>query len=279
MNQIEFEGSRVISWIDKADPGDFRLLNDAEYSDSYCVWTILEVGRISISIRDEYHCAHEKPLKSFQLGTFFLSQENGKLLEINIGQISSPDEKARDIVTSHGFSLMEFPNKESVKILAQALSQWHLEHKIPDSDEWTALYNLFNDETISIHQKKKAIEYFSKWLDEREKSIGGKYDIYYRGCIAALYRHSKQRGLALTITDFIELPNSDAIGSNSSKAVLCTVRAATIMDYLDGHSSKPLELLLQARKLLNKANAIGGSDRSHIMMAYMRLKQLDKKLS
>ena len=79
-------------------------------------------------------------------------------------------------------------------------------------------------------------------------------------------------------SDIVDLPRNRLNGSNSTMSVLCTTRAATLMDAAENKPGRRTELLRAARLTLNKANATSGEDSEEIMVAYKRLKKLDSNV-
>jgi hypothetical protein len=77
------------------------------------------------------------------------------------------------------------------------------------------------------------------------------------------------------VSKVIQLPKRDYVGVDSSVVVLSTICAACLMDLFEFDPKSKLNLLIEARKLLNYANAISRDNSEHLMMAYIRLKSLE----
>jgi hypothetical protein len=278
LGYIEVDGKKIVAWASYAPDDELKLLFGVEYSDEDDIWNIHLATNEYMEVSTESKPKRlNKVLSFFQDGTFFIPDDKALQFKELIDACSTPDDKAREIIRNNGFFATEIQGVNSALLLAKALNGWTVSNKIPDPEDWDEIYKLFNDESVSASQKKIASKLFLGWLYVWEKSIGGRCDLYHRACISALLRHAGLRKKALELSECLYLARSEVIGSPD---VLCTTRAATIMDYadLEKDPEKLKEYLKEARKLLNKANAISGGKSEHVMMAYIRLKQLDTKL-
>lgn len=177
---------------------------------------------------------------------------------------------------TRGFFVSELGGDGNVLLLANAIRSFDQKGKIPNSDEWERIHELLTHSKASV--MKCGAKFISEWIIHSEKQNEGLFDVYRRVLLATLYRHSGLLDKALETSDIVDLPRNRLNGSNSTMSVLCTTRAATLMDAAENKPGRRTELLRAARLTLNKANATSGEDSEEIMVAYKRLKKLDSNV-
>lgn len=216
----------------------------------------------------------------FKSGSFYLKDQNALALSELINKNLSTTEKnlaqAKKNLSSNGFSIPFLGGNIAVNLLDQAINQFESSGLLLNENDWLKL----EDYLINSNKSNMmcAINYVHKWILKSENDYGGRYDVLRRTFLAVLYRRTDQIQNAFEVSKVIQLPKRDYVGLDSSVAVLSTICAACLMDLFEIESalnSKP-NLLIEARKLLNHANAISRDNSEHIMKAYQRLKSLEK---
>jgi len=126
---------------------------------------------------------------------------------------------------------------------------------------------------------RRSTQFIAQWIEQSEKENKGRFDIYRRVLLAYLYRHTGQLDKALEVSAIVEFPRNRLLGTDASISVLCTTRAAALMDSAKMKPSKAMDLLRVARLTLNKANAMSKSDSDEIRNTYKLLKKLELEIT
>jgi len=275
---IEFDGQQVIGWIKKSSSDDHFLLIECEYSDDKDVWSVggLVSNELLIS-KDGETKQFKRPLSFFEQGTFFFSHESAtklkELLQASLTDVDKQIARANELIRSHGISASELGGSSSVMFIAEIIENYETKSTLPDNSQWEKLHEIFANRTTTT--MRSAIPLITKWLLESENKNNGLFDLYRRVLLAVIFRRTGQLDKALQISDVVNLPRARHLGGFSSVSVLCTTRAATMMDLAEIRNNQRDEYLKAARLALNKANAVSGGDADEIRDAYMRLKKLD----
>lgn len=278
---IEFDGAEIVRWTSRATDLELALLENAEYSDSDDIWIIKSVNPSGLTVvKDGQFQQVLRPYGFFRSGTFFLNDDIGSRVRQKINDTLSLVDKsiveANMYLGAHGFSVSELGGDGHVLFLANAIRDFEQKDKIPDGDDWERIHELLTNSKTTI--MKCGAKLISEWIIYSEKQNEELFDVYRRVLLASLYRHSGQLDKALEASDIVDFPRNRLRGSNSTMSVLCTTRAATLMDAAENKPGRRTELLLAARLTLNKANAMCGEDSEEIMAAYKRLKKLDSNV-
>lgn len=278
---IQFDGIEVVRWASQATGDELLLLENAEYSDTDDIWIIKSAKQSGLSVVKDGQSKHElRPYGFFRSGTFFLDDETGCQVRQKINDSLSQSDKniveANMYLSARGFFVSELGGDGNVLMLANAIKNFDQEGKVPDGEDWERIHELLTNCKASV--MKCGAKFVSEWLIHSEKQNGGLFDVYRRVLLASLYRHSGQLDKALEASGIVDLPRNHLRGNNSTMSVLCTTRAATLMDIAENKPMRRTELLLAARLTLNKANAMSGVDSEEIMVTYKRLKKLDSNI-
>ncbi len=279
--RVEIEGSRVASWGGTAPRGDLEVLVNAEYSDAEAEYVLHQVENTgaTISVRN-----HEQALRRnwqfFSDGTFFLDHGRGTQLLRMIEDALSPADReilnAREYLRRYGIITTELGGDLVVRKIYQILRGWDQRKDVPEGSDWQYMIDIFRDGSSQLRSKGTSLVRI--WVEHVESngtgSAAGSFDVYRRVGLAALYRHSGQFDKALAVSEIVELP-MNRLEDRNSLAVLCTTRAATLMDLAENKPQERAQLLKSARLTLNKANAMSGADSDYVREAYMRLKKLE----
>ena len=278
---IEFDGAEIVRWTSRATDGELALLLNAEYSDSDDIWIIKSVKQAGLTVvKDGQFQQVLRPYGFFRSGAFFLIDEIGCQIRQKISDTLSQGDKniveANMYLGARGFFVSELGGDGNVLLLANAIRNFDQEGKMPNGDDWERIHELLTHSKTSV--MKCGAKFISEWIIHSEKQNEGLFDVYRRVLLATLYRHSGLLDKALEASDIVDLPRNRLNGSNSTMSVLCTTRAATLMDAAENKPGRRTELLRAARLTLNKANATSGEDSEEIMVAYKRLKKLDSNV-
>src|SRR3989338_3019799 len=278
---IEFDGAEIVRWTSQATDGELALLVNAEYSDSDDIWIIKSVKQAGLTVvKDGQFQQVLRPYGFFRSGAFFLIDEIGCQIRQKISDTLSQGDKniveANMYLGARGFFVSELGGDGNVLLLANAIRNFDQEGKMPNGDDWERIQELLTHSKTSV--MKCGAKFISEWIIHSEKQNEGLFDVYRRVLLATLYRHSGLLDKALEASDIVDLPRNRLNGSNSTMSVLCTTRAATLMDAAENKPGRRTELLRAARLTLNKANATSGEDSEEIMVAYKRLKKLDSNV-
>jgi hypothetical protein len=219
----------------------------------------------------------KRPLNYFEQGTFFFSLENGTklraLIQASLTEVDKQIAHAKEVIRSHGLLASELGGSSSVTFLAEVIENYEKKSILPDNGQWERLHEIFANRSKAI--MRNGIPLITKWLTESENKNNGLFDLYRRVLLAVIFRRTGQFDKALKVSDVVDLPRTQHLGGFSSVSVLCTTRAATMMDLAEIRTEQRDEYLKAARLALNKANAVSGGDADEIRDAYMRLKKLD----
>jgi len=278
---IEFDGAEIVRWTSRATDGELALLENAEYSDADDIWIIKSAKQAGLTVvKDGQFQQVLRPCGFFRSGAFFLNDEIGRQVRQKINDTLSNGDKsiveANMYLGTRGFFVSELGGDGNVLLLANAIRNFDQKGKMPNSDDWERIHELLTHSKASV--MKCGAKFISEWIIHSEKQNEGLFDVYRRVLLATLYRHSGLLDKALEASDIVDLPRNRLNGSNSTMSVLCTTRAATLMDAAENKPGRRTELLHAARLALNKANAMSGDDSEEIMVAYKRLKKLDSNV-
>lgn len=278
---IEFDGIEVVRWASQATGAELSLLENAEYSDTDDIWIIKSAKPSGLAVvKDGQFQQVLRPYGFFRSGAFFLNDEIGCQVRQKINDTLSQNDKniieANMYLGARGFFVSELGGDGNVLLLANAIRNFDQDGKVPDGEDWERIHELLTNCKASL--MKCGAKFVSEWIIHSEKQNEGLFDVYRRVLLASLYRHSGQLDKALEASSIADLPRNRLRGNNSTMSVLCTTRAATLMDIAENKPMRRAELLLAARLTLNKANAMSGVDSEEIMVAYKRLKKLDSNV-
>jgi hypothetical protein len=177
--------------------------------------------------------------------------------------------EAKNNLRSRGFHLNALGASDT-EFLSSLLLEFQ-EHSYPDGATWTKLHDLIKDG--AVENMRAIVPFLKKWID-RSEAKSGMYDLSRRILLAIAFRHTGQNQKAVEVSEVVnehgKYPNDQGC-----IAILCTTRAASLMDIAESGSPSPCEILARARKSLNRANAIRSSE--EIMLTYRRMKTLDQR--
>lgn len=278
---MQIDGAEVVGWASKATSEELTLLANAEYSDANDIWIIKASNRSGLLVVKDGHTQQLlRPYGFFRSGTFFLNDDIGTQLSQRISDSLSQGDKdiaeANAYLGTRGFFVSELGGTSQALLLAHAIKNFEENNEIPDLDNWERIHELLVNGKASI--MRCGAKFVLEWVVHSERQNEGIFDVYRRVLLATLCRHTGQLDKALEASDIVDLPRERLNGGSSTISVLCTTRAATMMDISELQPSRKNELLLAARRTLNKANAMAGGDSEEIMVAYRRLKSLDSNL-
>ena len=280
-DEIQIDGINIVRWAVDASPDDLSLLVLAEYSDKEDILVIRAAKHSELTVvKADSSKEIIRPINSFKTGTFFFCSDNGVRLRNLISKSLSPFEQrvieANNYLLAHGFLVSELGGDSPSLILADAIRNFEEHKEVPDGDNWNDIHALLAGRPIAV--QRCGAKYISTWIFHLENKKSEGFDVYRRVLLATLLRHSGQIDKSLEVSEVVELPRSRLSGTNSSISVLCTVRAATLMDIAIAQPNKRAHFLKQARLILNKANAMSGGDHIEILSTYQRLNALEKQL-
>ena len=278
---VQLDGEDVARWASKASKEDLVLLANAEYSDADDIFLVRSVGQAGLSIAKSGQSQPVlRPYGFFSSGTFFLSDEHGTLIaELIKGSMSTIEKRiidANEYLHKRGFYVSELGGDTVALFISDTIRNFEELGLPPDDEQWSRTHDILRNGSASV--MKCGARYVAKWIDHSEKQNGGRFDFYRRVLLAVLYRHTGQPDKALQVTSVVDSPQHiNAAGGKSSMSVLCTTRAATMMDLAELQPANRTDLLTKARQTLNKANALSGSDSDEIRETYSRLKRLEQQ--
>jgi len=275
---MDFDGREITEWMTRCSTDKLLLLDGCEYSDSNDIWVVVSANTTGLVIhKDGQSQEITPPLAFFTDGVFSLPAALGTLLRQDVEGLLSDAERshlaAADIVRGKGFSISDLGGFSAVAFLADLISAFDSKNVVPDSTQWQRLHEILAD--ASVPAKRAGVVLVHQWLSEAERQNDGQFDLSRRVLPAYLYRHTGQFDKAISVSDAVDFPKSQTRGGSAGLAVLCTTRAASLMDLAEIRQERRLELLSQARLALNKANAVGEGDSDEIRNAYIRLKKMD----
>lgn len=285
LDRIEIEGSRIVAWGATAPLGDLEVLSNAEYSDEEAEYVLHQIDNAGLTISAR-NCdqALRRNWQFFSDGTFFLDHTRGTQLLQKIEDALSPADKeilnAREYLRGYGIITSELGGDLIVRKMYQILRGWDQRKDVPEGSDWQYMIDLFRDGSSQLRTKGTSL--VRSWVDHVERngtgSFAATFDVYRRVGLAVLYRHSGQFDKALAVSEIVELP-MNRLEDRTSVAVLCTTRAATLMDLAEHKRQERAHLLKSARLTLNKANAMSGGDSDFVRETYVRLKRLETEAS
>jgi hypothetical protein len=178
-------------------------------------------------------------------------------------------EKAKANLQSRGFHLASLGASDT-EFLSSLVVEC-LEHSFPDGNTWSKLHDLIKD---GAKENMRAIApLLKKWIDRSEEKLGY-YDLSRRILLAIVLRHTGQPQKAVEVSNVVN-EHGKYPADQVCIAILCTTRAASLMDIAEAGASLPCEILAMARKSLNRANAIKSTE--EVMKTYKRMKTLDQR--
>jgi len=269
----EIEGEMVFAWIQKSDAADHALLNGSEFSNDDDVWVVKSIDREWLDMSTLEGAQVRKKLPFILNGAFFIEVPISQNIEASMLSSMSSAElalyEAKNNLRSRGFHLNALGASDT-EFLSSLLLEFQ-EHSYPDGATWTKLHDLIKDG--AVENMRAIVPFLKKWID-RSEAKSGMYDLSRRILLAIAFRHTGQNQKAVEVSEVVnehgKYPNDQVC-----IAILCTTRAASLMDIAESGSSSPCEILLRARKSLNRANKIRSSE--EVMMTYRRMKTLDQR--
>lgn len=277
---LQLDGDDVAHWASKASKEDLVLLENAEYSNADDIFVVRGAGQTGLSIaKDGQSQPVLRPYSFFYSGTFFLSDELGTLIaELIKGSMSIFQKRivdANEYLSVHGFAVTELGGDTIAIFISDTIRNFEKLGLSPNDVQWSRIHDILTNGSTSV--MRCGAKYVAKWIDHSERINGGRLDFYRRVLLAVLYRHTGQLDQALQVISVVDSPQHiNAAGGKSSMSVLCTIRAATLMDLAQLQPANRTDLLIKARQSLNKANALSGSDSDEIRETYCRLKRLEQ---
>ncbi len=281
---IEIDGSEVSRWAAKANDAELVPLIGSEYSDADDIWIVEAVGvdGLTLVCDDNTGRRQKRPFDFFSRGSFFFQSEcSGKSVQdLIVGSRSKSDKAihdARIAVERSGFLISELGGDTYVKRLATAIRNFEEHDQIPDGDDWAEIHQI-----LSQGQKQSVMRAGAKFVESMltraEAALNGRFDVFRRVSLAFLCRHTNQLDKALAVSDVVVQQGANLVGGNRSIAVLCTTRAAALLDVAEREQdrNRKAELIHKARLAANRANAIGEGDSDEVMLVYMRIKKLER---
>lgn len=277
---MELDGKTVSSWAERARPEDLKWLVGSEYSDSEHVWSVSSANHVALEIIENgINKAISRPFSFFATGTFFISDETGRLVSGLIDALQTPAERkvaeANEYLSHCGFSPSKLGGDSNAIFLFKAIKDFKENGQLLEGDQWEELHAILNNGDTSV--MRCGAKFVAQWVGHSESQFKGCFDVRRRVLLAVLHRHTGELDKSLSVSAVVDRPKIQLIGGDSSIAVLCTTRGATLMDAAEGRPSQWTELLRKARKSLDRANAISEGDSEEIRNAYMRLKKLENQ--
>lgn len=277
----QIEGQEIFAWIQKSDSADHVLLNGSEFSNADDVWVVKSIDREWLEMTTSEGAQVRKKLPFILNGAFFIEVPISQNIEASMRSSMSPAElaldEARNNLRSRGFHLNALGASDT-EFLSSLLLEFH-EHSYPDGATWTKLHELIKDGTEenikdgAVENMRAIVPFLKKWIDRSEAKLG-MYDLSRRILLAIAFRHTGQKQKAVEVSEVVnehgKYPNDQGC-----IAILCTTRAASLMDIAESGSPSPCEILARARKSLNRANKIRSSE--EVMKTYIRMKILDQR--
>jgi hypothetical protein len=279
---VQIDGIEVARWAEKAREDDLRLLMGTEYSDTDSEWTINDADTVGILISKKNQPEPVlRPYSFFSQGTFFVKEEISAQLSQLIEASMTTGDRIIDAAKNHlrglGFAVSQLGGDSATLLISNTIKNFQ-EHKVvPNDDQWGQIHEIFS--TRSTEMMTLSTQFIAKWIEQSEKENKGRFDIYRRVLLAYLYRHTSKLDKALEVSAIVELPRNRLLGTDASISVLCTTRAAALMDCAEKKLPGAMDLLRTARLTLNKANAMSASNSDEIRNAYKRLKKLESEIT
>jgi hypothetical protein len=278
---VEISGVDIVSLSKRADPDFLNLLIGAEYADVDSVWVITAIDQKTITLTDsETGELRTRLLEAISLGSVYLN-DHGTAIRIKkeIEETLTKTERAlisaREILQRHDFFPSDLGSDIRILKLATHIKNHEL-GAVLESKEWQEFHEIVTElEKLSVMRPASRLAH--AMLERKEILSKGRKDLFCRVTVAYLFRHIGKPLIALEICEAIDQPPSNRFGSNSSLAVLSTLRASTFADLaeLENDPDKRHDLLKKARISVDRANAISGEKNEHCMRVYQRLKKLE----
>lgn len=278
---MQIQGEDIVRWVISAPPDELKLLVGTDYSDISDEWRVIDVDPNGLRVSKIGSERIElKAFSFFRSGTFFIDiEEISNRICCLLRSSQEPWERelirVKELLSSYGFSISELGGDGNVIALAAAVFEFTEHTVIPDGDDWLKVHEILSNSTVE--NKRVGAKHIKQWIDKAEEKLHGNFDVYRRVSLAHLYRHTGQLDKALIVSDVVDEPRHRLEGTNTSISVLCTTRAAAMMDLAEKQATQRNANLEKARLVLNKANANSGVDSSEIRAAYMRLNMLERQ--
>lgn len=277
MNEtIQIEGQKIFAWVKKCKEGDRTILVGAEFSNNDDVWRVKGLDDEWIDLeRTSDGVPSRKKLMFILDGDFFVCAGLSAQLEesrregMSSGELAL--ERAIEKLLSKGFRASAL-GADDTQFLSDLISRFQ-DNSFPDFDEWMRMHELIADGPTE--NMRVILPLLKVWLQRSELQLGH-YDLSRRIFLAVVYRYSGQLQKAIDISNVVD-EQAQYPKDQSSVAILCTTRAASLMDMAESSSKSPCEILSAARKSLNRAYAIRASE--EVILTYRRLRTLEHRFS
>jgi hypothetical protein len=265
---IEYDGLRIKSWIERADSIKHSLLVGCEISNEDSIWIITEANNEYLEVIKEDEIKVDKVNLGFlHAKAVFIPSEKLDLLK-DIDANKSPAEALEDqaelILKRHSISPNLLNGGLTVLKFAKILDEWDKTQIVPSEEDRIYLYEA-SKQTMEV--SRAMVPLVRKWCEKIESYLDY-YDAPSRLCLAVLLRVSGSFDESLKVSDVIDLPQAKLKCSSHMRAMLCCDRAAVFLDKFERNHNR--EYLDKAEKYLKRAFANEQSEA--VSLCYQRLR-------
>lgn len=280
MNEID--GKAVVRWmLNTATDSDLRLLHGVEFSDADNVYVIRQATASGlVADIDGINKQARLTLSQIESGSFFIDRAQNDLVVV-INESRSPVDRmiddAKTLLSSKGYMVSEMGGDTRVLKIAQIDLECSRTNSYPQPNDWHSAHEIFS--TSGLRNMSLGAQAMQRWLDALEGGLRGRFDVYYRNMLTALYRHSGYTAEALKVSEIVNVDPSLYQSGGVAEGMLRVTRAATLMDGIERNMfSDNVAALKRVKGNLDKAYAIFRGNSEEAKSCYYRLDSLKRKI-
>jgi hypothetical protein len=265
---IEYDGLRIKSWIERTDSIKHSLLVGCEISNEDSIWKITEANNQYLEVLEENAVkAIRVNLGFLHSKTVFIPGEKQNLLsdiDAHKSPVEALEDRAELILKKYSISPILLNGGSTILKFSRILDEWDKTQIVPSEEERIYLYEA-SKQTKEV--SRAMVPLFRKWCEKIEYHLDS-YDAPSRLCLAVLLRVSGSFDESLKASEVIDLSQTKLKCSSHIRAMLCCDRAAVFLDKFERNLNR--DYLDLAEKYLKRAFANEQSEA--VSLCYQRLK-------
>lgn len=275
VGELQLEGRTVLQWLTRAPEDEWGALTDCLVDDGVNVevWLIVGVRRNLLDVTPDGTSTAPVRRQWTWLGTGFVIVPESRREVLDLIERSRPPEvvafeAAQTRLRDLGFDPQRFTTSDDVFLVDKVLSEASRDRVVPRRTDRFAFYEALK----SCGQFRPAIPYLRAWMAAVEADQEPLVDASERLRLSVMLRHAGLPGASLDVSAVVDLPPTLLRAEDDVVAMLCTHRAAALLDLFD--DTGDCNLLTEARRYLDRAWRLKrGPEASNTYQRWHRLKE------
>ncbi|MBP0465876.1 hypothetical protein J5Y09_18260 [Roseomonas sp. PWR1] len=275
IGELQLEGRTVLQWLTRASEDEWGALIDClvDDGDREEAWLIVNVRRNLLEVTTEGTPAARVRRQWTWLSSGFVIIPEARREVVDLVERSRPPEvvafeAAQARLRNLGFDPHRFATSDDVFLVDRVLAEAATDRVVPRRADRFAFYEALK----SCGQFRPAIPHLRAWMAAVEADQEPLVDASERLRLSVMLRHAGQPGASLDVSAVVDLPPTLLRAEDEVVAMLCTHRAAALLDLFD--STGDCDLLTDARRYLDRAWRLKkGPEASNTYQRWHRLKE------